>query len=464
MLKLQGLRGFFAVMAMSLLCTAEAQIKSSGPYLPPQYVDGIMAVVGGKIILQSDFETEKMQMTKGATLKDSQSMHCRLLEDMIVQKLLLNQAELDSLVVPEDQLESEIDNRLRYYQRQAGSMAELEKYLGKTVVEFKDDIRPKMREQLLAKQMYGEITKNIRISPQEVKQFYDSIPQDSLPIVPTEVEVGQLMIEPLITLEAKDFAKLQLEDIRSRVLRGESFEKLARAYSMDPGSKNQGGLLPEFGRGDMVPAFERMAFRLKPDSVSPIFESDYGFHIMKLLKRRGERVIALHILIRAENTTEDYKIASMRVDSVYQLITSGKMTWCDAVKKYATEDKNNRDAKGNCGFILDPMTGMQKTTFDVLPSDVKKVVDKLKPGEYSEPEIVTTQDGRSVYRIIYLQSFVAPHQANLIQDYSRIQMEAENQKKQKAVDAWVLKHRTKTYIRTKARNLDCDNLTAWEHE
>lgn len=140
------------------------------------------------------------------------------------------------------------------------------------------------------------------------------------------------------------------------------------------------------------------------------------------------------------------------------------MTWCDAVKKYATEDKYNRDAKGNCGFILDPMTGMQKTTFDALPSDVKKVVDKLKPGEFSSPEMVTTQDGRSVYRIVYLQSFVAPHQANLIQDYSRIQMEAENQKKQKAVDAWVLKHRTKTYIRIKARNLDCDNLMAWEHE
>lgn len=135
------------LVAMSLLCSAEAQIKTSGPYLPPQYVDGIMAVVGSKIILQSDFETEKMQMTKGASLKDSQVSYCRLLEDMIIQKLLLNQAELDSLVVPEDQLESEIDNRLRYYQRQAGSMAELEKYLGKTVVEFKDDIRPKMREQ-----------------------------------------------------------------------------------------------------------------------------------------------------------------------------------------------------------------------------------------------------------------------------------------------------------------------------
>jgi len=337
---------------------AQAQIKQSGPYLPPQYVDGVVAVVGSKIILQSDFETEKMQLTKGATLKDSQVSHCKLLEDMIIQKLLLNQAELDSLVVPEDQLESEIDNRLRYYQRQAGSMAELEKYLGKTVNEFKEDIRPKMKEQLLAKQMYGEITKNIRISPQEVKLYYDSIPQDSLPIVPTEVEVGQLMIEPQITQEAKDFAKMQLEDIRARVMRGESFEKLARAYSMDPGSKSQGGMLPEFGRGEMVPAFERMAFRLKPDSISPIFESDFGFHIMKLVKRRGERVVAMHILIRAENTTEDFKIASMRVDSVYQYLQAGKISWCDAVKKYATEDKYNRDAKGNCGFILDPMTGM----------------------------------------------------------------------------------------------------------
>lgn len=464
MLNLQKMRGFVGLFFILVCGVLEAQIKQSGPYLPPQYVDGVVAVVGSKIILQSDFETEKMQMTKGASLKDSQVSHCKLLEDMIIQKLLLNQAELDSLVVPEDQLESEIDNRLRYYQRQAGSMAELEKYLGKTVNEFKDDIRPKMKEQLLAKQMFGEITKNIRISPQEVKSYYDSIPQDSLPIVPTEVEVGQLMIEPQITQEAKDFAKMQLEDIRARVMRGESFEKLARAYSMDPGSKSQGGLLPEFGRGDMVPAFERMAFRLKPDSVSPIFESDFGFHIMKLVKRRGERVIALHILIRAENTTDDYKIASMRVDSVYQLLQSGKLSWCDAVKKYATEDKYNRDAKGNCGFILDPMTGMQKTTFEYLPSDVKKVVDNLKTGEFSQPTIVTTQDGRSVYRIIYLQSFVAPHQANLIQDYSRIQMEAENNKKQKAVDSWVFKHRTKTYIRIKARNLECDSLSAWEHD
>lgn len=312
------MRGCLLMVLLTSFGTLMAQLKPSGPFLPPQYVDGVVAVVGSKIILQSDFETEKMQMTKGSSLKDSQMIHCNLLKDMIIQKLLLNQAELDSLTVPVDQLESEIDNRLRYYQKQAGSMAELEKYLGKTVNEFKDDIRPKMQEQLLAKQMYGEITKNIRISPQEVKQFYESILQDSLPIISTEVEVGQLMIEPIVTSEAKEFAKAQLEDIRARILRGENFEKLARAYSMDPGSKSQGGMLPEFGRGEMVPAFERMAFKLKPDSVSPVFESDFGFHVMKLTKRRGERVIASHILIRAENTSEDYKFASMRVDSVYQ--------------------------------------------------------------------------------------------------------------------------------------------------
>lgn len=458
------MRGCLLMVLLTSFGTLMAQLKPSGPFLPPQYVDGVVAVVGSKIILQSDFETEKMQMTKGSSLKDSQMIHCNLLKDMIIQKLLLNQAELDSLTVPEDQLESEIDNRLRYYQKQAGSMSELEKYLGKTVNEFKDDIRPKMQEQLLAKQMYGEITKNIRISPQEVKQFYESILQDSLPIIPTEVEVGQLMIEPIVTSEAKEFAKAQLEDIRARILRGENFEKLARAYSMDPGSKSQGGMLPEFGRGEMVPAFERMAFKLKPDSVSPVFESDFGFHVMKLTKRRGERVMASHILIRAENTSEDYKFASMRVDSVYQRLVMGDIKWCDAVKKYATDDKYNRDIKGNCGFIIDQMTGMQKTTFESLPGDVKRVVDKLKPGEYSAPELVTTPDGRSVYRIVYLQSFIAPHQANLVQDYSRIQMEAEAKKKQKAMDDWVTKHRIKTYIRIKARDLECAEMDAWEHD
>lgn len=461
------LRKICVLISILILVPLGAQIKtgiSSGPYLPPNYVDGVLVVVGNKVILRSEFETEKVQLARGTVLKDSQKQYCNLLEELIIQKLLLSQAEIDSLPLTDDQIEAEIDSRLRYFQRQAGSQAELEKYIGKTIPEYKEMMRPKMREQLLAQEMRNIITGVVKISPQEVKSFYDHIPQDSLPIISTEIEVAQLMIEPHISGESKAFAKAQLNDIRNRVIRGESFEKLARTYSMDPGSKAQSGLLPEFGRGEMVPAFERMAYKMKPDSISPVFESDFGFHLMKLIKRKGERIIAAHILIRPENTSDDYSTAMMRVDSVFQMLNDGKIKWCDAVKKYGTEDKTNRMTKGNCGFLVDEVTGLQKTIYENLSADVKKELDKLKPGQFSQPALSTTLDGRTVYRIIYLQTFIAPHQANLIQDYSRIQLEADAKKKGDAVSKWVEKYRRKTYIRIKDRDFVCDQLNNWENE
>ncbi len=450
----------FVLLGLLLSSQLFGQLNSkSGPSLPPQYADGIVAVVGNKIILYSDFETEKMQLSRGMALPDSAKQFCFLLEQLIVQKLMLSQAEIDSLPLGEEQVEAEIENRLRYFQRQAGSTAELERYLGKTVAEYKAEIRPKMQQQMLAEEMRRTIVSNVKISPQEVKQFYDEIPQDSLPIIPTEVEVAQMYVEPPISAEAKDFAKEQLEAVRQRILKGESFEKLARAYSMD-GSKLNGGLLPEFGRGDMVPQFERMAFKMKPDSVSPVFESDFGFHIIKVIKRKGERIIAAHILIRPENTSQDFSQAMVRIDSAYQLLESGKLDWCAAVKRYGSEKYSDR---GNCGFFQDENTGLQKLPFEQLPTEIKKEVDQLKPGEFSKPSMTFTPDGRQVYRLIYLKSMTAPHVANLIQDYSRIQMEADRAKKQKAVDSWVDKYRKKTYIRIKARNIECDFIRNWEH-
>lgn len=445
-------------MLMSIQLFGQLNSKS-GPSLPPQYADGILAVVGNKIIMFSDFETEKMQLSRGMALPDSQKQYCFLLEQLIVQKLMLSQAEIDSLPLGEEQVEAEIENRLRYFQRQAGSTAELERYLGKTVAEYKSEIRPKMYQQMLAEEMRRTITANVKISPQDVKQYYDKIPQDSLPIIPTEVEVAQMFVEPPISNESKEFAKEQLESIRLRILKGESFEKLARAYSMD-GSKANGGLLPEFGRGDMVPQFERMAFKMKPDSVSPVFESDFGFHIIKVVKRKGERIIAAHILIRPENTSGDFTRAMNRIDSAYQLLVSGTMDWCTAVKRFGSEKYSDR---GNCGYLTDETTGLQKLPFEQLPTDIKKEIDQIKPGEFSKPTITFTPDGRQVYRILYLKSLTAPHVANLIQDYSRIQMEADRAKKQRAIDSWVEKYRKKTYIRIKARNFDCDFIRNWEN-
>jgi peptidyl-prolyl cis-trans isomerase SurA len=452
---------FLFFLLFSLLGKLYSQPGKAGVTLPPQYADGILAVVGDQVILHSDFETEKVQLARGQILTDTVGMYCYVLEQLITRKLLLSQAEIDSLPLDNDRIEAEIDNRIRNFQRQAGSIQELERYLGKTIQEFKDEIRPKMRDKMLSEQMEGTITGSVKISPQEVQEFYREIPEDSLPVIPTEVEVAQLLFELPISKVSEDFAVDQLNDLKRRIARGESFEKLARAYSMDPGSKNNGGMLPEFGRGEMVGAFERMAFKLKEDSISEVFKTDFGYHIMQLKKRKGERILAAHILIRPENTSEDYMKASQLADSVYQLIQDKKLNWCDAVKNFSSEKLGNR---GYCGFLIDQNTGLQKNLFEALPTDIKQVVEKMKEGEYSKPAISVTPDGRSLYRILYLKKFVAPHKANLIQDYSRIQMEAEIKKKQEVLDKWVEKFRKKTYIKVIPRDINCENLARWNHE
>jgi peptidyl-prolyl cis-trans isomerase SurA len=442
-----------------LLLIIGLMLISSHAFTQALHVDGVMAIVGDKVVLRSDYETEMGQLSRSGELKDSQAMACLVLRKLILRKLMLNQAEIDSLPLSEERVDAEIDTRLRFFQRQAGSQADLERYLGKTLSEYKEDIRPKMKEQLLAQEMEGKITSVIKISPQEVKQFYENIVPDSLPVIPAEVEVGQLLIEPPVSTDAKEFAREQLELLRMRLLAGESFEKLARAYSQDPGSKENGGLLPEFGRGEMVPEFERMAFKLKRDSISQVFESSFGFHIMKVSQRKGERVLASHILIRAEYTTGDFAIVQKRIDSAYDLLYEKKIDWCTAVKRYASTEIGN---KGYCGFFTDQTTGSQKMIFDELPPEIKMIVDKLKPGEFSEPARTFTQDGRAIYRMVYLKSFLAPHQANLIQDYGRIQLEAEAQKKQKAIETWVDKTKKDTYIRIQNSLITCPELKQLE--
>ncbi len=434
-------------------------LAAAGLKSQPLHVDGVMAIVGDKVVLRSDYETEMGQLARSGNFQDSQQLSCFVLRKLILRKLMLNQAEIDSLPLSDERIDAEIDNRLRYFQRQAGSQADLERYLGKTLAEYREDIRPKMKEQLLAQEMEGKITSSVKISPQEVKQFYNDIQKDSLPIIPAEVEVAQLLIEPPVSPEAKEFAREQLQLLRTRLLAGESFEKLAKTYSQDPGSKDNNGLLPEFGRGEMVPEFERMAFKLKPDSISPVFESPFGFHLMKVSKRLGERVIASHILIRAEYTTADFNATQKRIDSAYDLLYEKKIDWCTAVKRYASADIGNR---GYCGFFTDETTGSQKMIFDELPPEIKMIVDKLKPGEFSEPARTFTPDGRAIYRMVYLKSFTAPHQANLAQDYGRIQLEAEARKKQKAIDTWVDKTKKDTYIRVQSNLIQCPDLKVLE--
>ncbi len=462
---MQHLKGLLFCLCAVVATAGYAQLSTSGPLLPPKYVDGVLVVVGNKVILRSELEENKMQMELDMRGRDPHEIECMVLEQLIINKLLLHQAEIDSLPVSNEEIEYTIDNRLRYYRSKIGSTEQLERYLGKSIAIWKEEIRPLMREELLVNAMRNSLLKDVKISPQEVKNFYDLIPPDSLPIIPTEVEVAQLLVVPPLSLESKEFAREQLESVRRRIIKGESFEKLARAYSMDPGSKAQGGLLPEFGRGEMASEFERMAFKLKQDSISPIFETEFGYHIMKVSKRRGERVVASHILIRAENTNDDITKALYKIDSAYNLLNEGKIQWCDAVKKYATAgDKFLAYDKGSCGFYTDMRTGMQNMQFENLPPDVRKIAEKMKPGEIASPQLTNTEDGRPVYRLIYVKSITPPHSANLVQDYSKIQMQADNKKRYETLQKWITSQRNVTYIRFKGRSLDCENLKTWEHE
>lgn len=441
----------FSFIGMAGVAFSQGQAK---------HVDGIMAVVGDKYVLRSDLETEKAQILRMGGVADTQAYVCAMFEKLIVKQMMLNQAELDSLPLEESRIEAEIENRLRYFQQQAGSQEELERYLGKTVAEYKEEIRPKMREQLLIQEMEQKLTASVKISPQEVREYFMKIPKDSIPVIPAEVEVAQLIIEVPISQESKDFAREQLEKLRARIVKGESFEKLARIYSEDPGSGKMGGLLPEFGRGEMVPEFERMAFKLKQDSLSPVFESSFGYHIMQMIQRKGERVIVKHILIRPQSTSSDLGEAAARADSIYKELKAGNMKWCDAVKRYQNDNYGDR---GNCGFLKDETTGSQKIIFETLPSEVKLMVEKMAVGSYSQPRITASQDGTQVFRIFYLKDFIAPHEASLTQDYGRIQVEAESAKKQEVVETWVEGARKRMYIRFMTEFYLCPDLQTWEN-
>ncbi|MBU6324440.1 MAG: peptidylprolyl isomerase [Bacteroidetes bacterium] len=421
-----------------------------------RYVDGILAVVGEKIITYSDYLTEYDQVSKQTG--PGRDGECFVFEQLLIRKLLMNQAELDSLPVDENRVDAEIENKLRYYARQLGSERKLEEFLGKSLSEYKRDIRPRVKEQMLSRDMENKVLENVKISPREVQEYYESIPRDSLPLIGAEVEVAELIVVPKVSAEAKAYAKEKAEDLRNRILRGASFDKLASAYSEDPGSALQGGLLPEFGRGDMVPEFERAAFRLKADSISKVIESPYGYHVIKLISRRGERIICRHILIRPQITSEDLLQAKRRVDSAYSLLMTDSITWCNAVKRFGDQESGR---KGECGFYSDENTGVQKVAVDALEKDLVKMIQGMPPGTYGEPQLTVFPDGARAYRLVYLKSETKPHTANTIQDYPKIQQAALQQKKDDALNAWVRKTRLKTYISISKDFENCPSVAEW---
>ena len=411
-----------------------------------QTIDKIMAVVGEDVILKSDIEGQYAYFVANGQ-QDDGTLRCQIMEKLIVELLLLNKARQDSIEISDDQVDSELDRKLNYFIQGYGGVKQLEEIYGKPVIEIRADLKPDIKDQLMVERMRQNIVSKVSVTPRDVKRFYSQIPRDSLPFLPAEVEMYHLVQRPKPTETARKEAKAELEAIRQKVLRDEiSFEDAAKKYSVDFGSARVGGDLGEFGRGRMVPEFEEVAFKAKIGDVSQVFESDFGFHIMKVYNRVGELVSARHILIAPRLSSEDDEAALARLEEIRKMIVDeDTVQFQTAAIRYSHDE-----ATSSCGgCIKNPETGELRVPLDLLDADFYLKVDDMKEGDVSEPMEWIQPDGKRAFHILYLRRRIAPHVANLEDDYQRIQEAALQVKQAQKLDEWFLSARKNVHIEIK---------------
>lgn len=420
-------------------------------------IDEVVAVVGKNYILLSDIESQYLQLKMQYGLAEGgQELRCNILENMMFQKLLVNQAAVDSVVVSDAQVNERIERNLRYFISQFGSKTKLEEYYKKSYAEIKEELKDPIKEQLLSEVMQEKITQNITITPGEVKTYFLQINPDSLPLIPAEYELIEIVKIPKISdKEVKD-AMDKLNVFRDRILKGESFTTIAVLYSEDPGSMSKGGELGFFSRGDMYPEFEAAAFSLKPGEISPIVKTKAGFHILQLIERRGETINVRHILIQAKPSAENMMASKLFLDSVYTLVYQNKISIDSAAILFS-----ENPSKNSGGLMINPYTGTTFFEAEHLDKTIIYAVEKLKVGEYTKPMPMLTDEGVNAYRIICLKTLKQPHKANLKDDYDRIQKAALEAKKADAIQLWISDKLKNTFVKIKAPYSSCDFDNKW---
>jgi peptidyl-prolyl cis-trans isomerase SurA len=420
-----------------------------------QSVDKIEAVLGDEIILTSEIESQYLQYLSQGNIKSSE-IKCQIIEDLLFQKLLINQAKLDSLNVSDEEVETEINKRLTYFESQLGSVEKVEDYFGKSKAEISEELAKVIKEQFLAQRMQTQLTSSIKVTPAEVRDAYALLSDAEIPTMPTQVEVAQIVIKPKITNEQKDEIRARLNSFRERVYNGEDFKMLATLYSDDPGSATKGGELGFVNRGDLVPEFERAAFRLKEGEISEVVESQFGYHIVQLIERRGEQINVRHILVKTKVNATALQGAKLKMDSIANQISTGALTFDEAVSKYS-DDKN----KSNGGLLLNPNTMSTLHILDDMAPALRLVVESLAEGGVSAPSVIQMQDENKAYRILRLNKRIETHKANLVDDFSKIKEYSMNAKKQETLEKWMNKTIAKTYIKLSDTLSECELANKW---
>ncbi len=447
-------------MSFLLVCLELQDFFAQDDVPKGQVIDEVVAVVGKNVILYSDIQTQYIQYRmQGGISGTADEVRCSILENMLYQKLLLDQADLDSVEVTEKQVDAEMERRLAYFIQQIGSKEKLEEYYKKSMADIREEMKEVITEQMMTDQVQRELTANVMITPSQVRKWFRSLPKDSIPMVEPEVSIGQIVRQPEIDMAQKIAIKEKLRALRKRILDGETFSTLAILYSEDPGSAKKGGELGLYGRGELYPEFEAVAFQLEPGEISEIVETKAGFHILQLIERRGEYVNVRHILLRPKVSPIELARAAQFLDSVAQLIKSDSMTFEQAVRRFSDDP-----GRINGGMIMNPMTGTNRFTYEELNTDPKLffVVDKLDVGELSQPVSFQTEDDTEAYRLLYLQSRSQAHRANLDDDYNKIQDWALEAKKAKHISEWVQGKAEKTFVRISSEFRDCSFQNKWK--
>ncbi|MCB9236052.1 MAG: peptidylprolyl isomerase [Bacteroidia bacterium] len=406
-----------------------------------QVIDRVIGVVGEDVILKSDIENRyAYYMANGQ--EDDGTLRCSILENLIVEKLLSNKARQDSLPVSEEQVANEAKKRIAQFLQQMPK-EELEKIYGKPISQIEDDLKPDIENQLLMEAMRNKVLENVSVTPREVKEFFKSIPEDSIPYLPAEVELYHIVITPPWSEESKTRAKQELEEIRAMILKGDiSFADAAKKYSQGPSAPN-GGSLGEFGRTTMVAEFNDVIFNMKEGEVSEVFESPFGMHIAKLHKRLGERVRASHILRIPQRTLNEDELAKAQLARIRAKILADSISFQKAAIKYSM-DQATKDC-GGC--IKNPNSGELFIPLDMLDADLFFKVDNMKVGEITEPEqLFQPGSTEKLFHILYLKSKIPPHKANLKDDYQKLSAAALQSKQAEKLEEWFKSARKNIYL------------------
>lgn len=421
-------------------------------------IDKIVGKVGNTIVLQSDIETMfAEQQRQHDTI--SENYKCEILYRALSQQILVAQADRDSVIVSEEEVEQRINERLSYMLRSYGSKEELEKRLGKTIYQIKDENRKFFKDQMIAERMQGNITANVKITPFEVEQFFNGINKDSLQPYPAKVEIGQIVIMPKPSKELDDYAKERLTEIRKDIVeKGRNFVTMAGIFSMDVASKNNGGEI-DINKKDFDPAFVAASFKLQPGEVSPVIKSKFGYHIIQMVNRvNNDEAKVRHILIMPEITSYDLQDAKKVLDSIYPLLVSGKMSFREGVSKFSTDEQ----AKMTGGMVMNMNTNSYELYIEELDPELAYSISELKVGEFAPPTLYTDMNSsQKAARIVYLKGRTEPHLLNLKDDYAQIQRAALEKKKGEQLEKYIDTKIGEYYIYIDNQYQYCESLKVW---